>query len=69
MKTRLPWLLPRIATGQSRKQVLGAARAAIVDHDAFEKDGAVWLGSIGLRFADDRLAAVLPGWEPFECPE
>ena len=61
-------LMPRIASAQTREQVLAAARAVVADPLEFEKDGAVWRGSIGLRFRDDRLAEAVPSWDPFECP-
>ncbi len=58
-----------LVTTANREQVLAAARGVVPENDEFEKEGAVWLGSIGLRFVNDRLVAVLPAWEPFECPD
>jgi hypothetical protein len=58
----------KIATqpDSSREQVLAAAKkAARSQTEAFEKDGFVWVGSIGLRFSDaGRLVEVQRAWSP-----
>jgi hypothetical protein len=50
----------------TREEVIAAAaRTAAAPGEPFEKEGYVWVGSLGLRFADDgRLVEAVPSWSP-----
>ncbi|PPE73906.1 hypothetical protein C3942_10930 [Solimonas fluminis] len=49
----------------TRESVLAAAAAAAPGAHPFEKEGYVWVGSLGLRFAENgRLAQAVPAWSP-----
>ena len=60
-------ILPVVAGPHpSRLAILDSARRAANDPDSFEKDGFIWVGSLGLRFdQEDRLREVVPIWSPF----
>lgn len=59
-------ILPLVARGADRESVLATASSAHgTAAEAFEKEGYVWVGELGLRFdAQGRLVAVAKGWEP-----
>ncbi len=59
-------LLPVVARpGVSRSEVLAAARPAEPSAAPFEKDGFVWVGSIGLKFNErGQLVEVSRAWSP-----
>lgn len=49
----------------TRNSIIQAARAASGYPEPFEKDGYVWVGSIGLEFnSDGRLTSVSRAWSP-----
>ena len=49
----------------SRESIIQAAAGPVGDSSSFEKDGFVWVGSVGLRFDESgRLLEVVPGWGP-----
>jgi hypothetical protein len=59
----LPAAAARDATPQA---VLAAAEKAAGETDSFEKDGFIWIGRLGLKFATDgRLVDARPAWSPF----
>jgi hypothetical protein len=46
--------------GASRESIIRAAQAASKDTEPYEKNGAVWVGQLGLRFSSDgRLTKVV----------
>jgi hypothetical protein len=48
------------------EQVVEAAKRAAHDHMTFEKDGAIWVAGLGLKFGTTgRLVEVVPGSHPF----
>lgn len=59
-------ILPLVASGNvSRETVLAAARSPGDKSEAFEKDGFVWIGKIGLRFdSDGKLVEAQRAWDP-----
>lgn len=59
-------LLPVVARpGKSREEIIEAARPPGSAADAFEKDGFVWVGSIGLKFdAQGQLVEAKRAWGP-----
>lgn len=59
-------ILPVVARGEaSREQVLAAAKIPGDDSDAFEKDGFVWVGRIGLKFDEHgRFLSATRDWSP-----
>ena len=59
-------LLPVVARpGVTRGEVLAAARLPGDKVDAFEKDGFVWIGKIGLKFgAHGQVVEAKRAWEP-----
>lgn len=59
-------VLTEVAAGNaSRQRVIDAAVRAHPDAEPFEKDGFVWVGGIGLRFAaDGRLVEAVPSVDP-----
>ena len=59
-------LLPVVARpGVSRAAVLAEARSAGPSADSFEKDGFVWVGSIGLKFNEQgQLIEASRAWSP-----
>lgn len=61
-------LLPPLAAGRTRDELLATAKSSAPADEAFEKDGAHWFGSLGFELDDQgQLRRVLPVWEPFEC--
>ena len=49
----------------TRASIIGAAQRVSGDRSPFEKDGFVWVGSIGLRFdPEGRLVEVARAWSP-----
>lgn len=49
----------------TRDSLIAAAVEACGDETTFEKDGFVWVGSIGLAFDDDgRIRGVSRSWDP-----
>jgi hypothetical protein len=49
-----------VKDGYTKEGVIRAARVADQNSEPFEKDGAVWVGQLGLHFnADGRLAKVV----------
>lgn len=59
-------LLPVVAkAGVSRAEVVAAAGGADPSAQAFEKDGFLWVGKIGLKFNEQgRLVEVSRAWSP-----
>lgn len=59
-------VLTEVAGGTATRQgVIDAAVRAHPGTEPFEKDGFVWVGSVGLRFTEDgRLAEVVPSVDP-----
>lgn len=52
--------------GVTREEVIAAAQGAAESSETFQKDGYLWVGSIGLRFAENgRLVEATPSWSPF----
>lgn len=51
----------------TRESVLAAAmKSASAPVDPFEKDGHIWVGSIGLKFSEKgELVEAVPSWSPF----
>jgi hypothetical protein len=51
----------------TRDSVLAAAtEGALAPGESFEKEGYIWVGSIGLKFSrEGRLIEVVPSWSPF----
>jgi hypothetical protein len=51
----------------TREQVIDAAtKSARVPGEPFEKDGFLWVGSLGVRFSDTgHLVEAAPSWSPF----
>lgn len=50
----------------TRAQVIEAALSATDIKDTFEKEGFVWVGSLGFKFdPSGRLVEVSPSWSPF----
>lgn len=46
-----------------KDMITAAARRAAVASEPFEKDGYVWVGSLGLRFTDSgHLVEAVPSW-------
>jgi hypothetical protein len=55
-------LIPLLDT-DLRKAELVAEIEAVFEDEAFEKDGCIWGGNLGLKFdEDDRLIHVSPNW-------
>ena len=55
-------MLPSLAEGKSRDDIVATAEKA-VGEKAFEKDGATWVGLVGLVFDDKgALTQVRPSW-------
>ena len=47
----------------SREEVMEAAQIPSNSTEAFEKDGYVWIGRLGLRFSEDgKLLEAVPAW-------
>lgn len=59
-------ILPLVASeNASRETVLAAARLPGDKSEAFEKDGFVWIGKIGLRFdSNGKLVEAQRAWDP-----
>ena len=50
----------------TRKSVLAAAMNNTSASEPFEKEGYIWIGSIGLRFSENgQLREAVPAWSPF----
>jgi hypothetical protein len=61
-------ILPPMAAGRTREDVLRIAAASAPSDAPFEKEGAHWIGELGFELSDrGELRKVLPLWEPFEC--
>ena len=60
-------ILPVVASPEaSRDDVIATATKAAQVSVPFEKDGFLWVGSLGLKFGlNGRLEAVAPAWSPF----
>lgn len=49
----------------SKEEIVAIAQRTAGEVEPFEKDGFVWVGSIGLRFgADGRFQEISRGWDP-----
>jgi hypothetical protein len=49
-----------VQEGASRESIIRAAKAASKDAEPYEKNGAVWVGQLGLRFSPEgRLTKVI----------
>ena len=59
-------ILPLVASrNASRETVLAAARLPGDKSEAFEKDGFVWIGKIGLKFdPNGKFLEARRGWDP-----
>lgn len=54
------------APGATPERVVAAAAAAVDATDSFEKEGFIWVGSLGLKFGrDGRLVEAAAAWSPY----
>ncbi len=61
-RKQLMTMLPDLAQDATRKEVIDAA-SRYTEQEPFEKDGCIWVGWLGFKFAqDDRLQSVSPSW-------
>jgi len=53
---------PELAAGKSKEEIVSLAEAALGE-ESYEKEGAVWVGWLGLVFNEnDELVEVIPTW-------
>ena len=51
-------MLPLVATGRSKMEILSIAHASAPESEPFDKDGYVWIGRLGFKFERDALIHV-----------
>ena len=63
---QLLFLIPELKATATKKELVAAAER-LFKETAFEKDGCIWVGRLGLKFDDnDRLVHVAPAWNSGE---
>lgn len=58
-----------LAQTREREEVISAFQAAEPDAQIFEKEGAVWIGNVGLVFEGQRLRSIEKSVSPSLCLE
>lgn len=66
MLKQLISVIPDLSSGKSKKEIVAIVKRR-TDLEPFDKEGAVWVGWIGLKFDEkDTLVNVLPAWGAIE---
>lgn len=66
MLKQLIAVVPELSSDKSKNVIVAIVQKSS-DLDPFEKEGAVWIGWIGLQFNEKgKLMKVIPSWGPIE---
>lgn len=66
MLEQLISVIPELSSDKSRNEIVAILEKS-TESESFEKEGAVWIGWVGLEFNDtDKLIKVIPIWGPIE---
>ncbi|MFK7844556.1 MAG: hypothetical protein AB8G77_04585 [Rhodothermales bacterium] len=59
-------IIPDLASGKSKEEIVELIEE-VLKEEGYEKEGATWIGWLGLTFDDDgQLVKVMPTWSPYE---
>ena len=66
MLEQLISITPELASNKNKNEIVAIVKKS-TDSEPFGKEGAVWIGWVGLQFNDkDKLVNVIPTWGPIE---